>query len=248
MWMVLLIFVLEIFSSAYNKNCPVRQFSRNNTALKCPWLTKGLRNACKKKNTLYKQFIRLRTEDSKHRYKTYKNRLTDILRISKKLYYTNLLNKNKNNIKEVWGILNNVIKGNTKNNSYPNYFIDRNNDNYNMNEVVQSFNSFFVNVGPDLAAKIPQCSDKADSLIEINPKTMFLMGATEAEIIDVVSKCKNKFSTDCFDIDMSLVKQIIHSIAKPLTYICNLSFQTGIFPSKMKIAKVLPLYKNGDKL
>lgn len=239
---------LEIFTLAYNKNCPIRQISKNNTALKCPWLTKGLQNACKKKNALYKQFIRLRTEDSEQRYKLYKNKLTEVLRTRKKLYYTNLINNNKNNIKEVWSILNSIIKGNTKNKVYPNYFVDKNIDNYNMNEVVESFNNFFVNVGPDLAAKVPKCtSNNPDTLIKINPKTMFLSGVTVEEIMDVVNNCKNKISTDCFDINMSIVKQIISSIAKPLTYICNLSFQTGAFPKKMKLAKVIPLYKNGNK-
>lgn len=43
------------------------------------------------------------------------------------------------------------------------------------------------------------------------------------------------------------VKHVIDGIVKPLTYICNLSFQTGTFPIKMKIAKVIPLYKTEDK-
>uniref|UniRef100_A0A8C6U0E0 Reverse transcriptase domain-containing protein n=2 Tax=Neogobius melanostomus TaxID=47308 RepID=A0A8C6U0E0_9GOBI len=239
---------MEIFSTAYNKNCPIQQFCKNRKTTKCPWLTKGLQNACKKKNTLYRQFIRLRTEDSESRYKTYKNKLTNILRKAKKLYYTNLLYTNKNNMKGVWGILNTIIKGNAKNNSYPNYFTDGINDNHNMNDIVESFNSFFVNVGPDLAAEIPECSNnEMESLIDINSKTMFLSGVTETEIIDVINGCKNKSSTDCFDIDMTLVKQIIHSIVKPLTYICNLSFQTGTVPNKMKIAKVIPIHKNGNK-
>ena len=33
---------------------------------------------------------------------------------------------------------------------------------------------------------------------------------------------------------------------KPLTTIINQSLQTGIFPSSLKIAKVLPFYKKGD--
>lgn len=41
-----------------------------------------------KKNTLYRQFIRLRTAEAEHRYKRHKNKLTDILRRSKKLYFT----------------------------------------------------------------------------------------------------------------------------------------------------------------
>ena len=39
------------------------------------------------------------------------------------------------------------------------------------------------------------------------------------------------------DICMHLVKTLINCIAKPITYICNLSFTTGVFPEKMKIAK-----------
>uniref|UniRef100_A0A8C6MDJ7 Reverse transcriptase domain-containing protein n=1 Tax=Nothobranchius furzeri TaxID=105023 RepID=A0A8C6MDJ7_NOTFU len=46
---------------------------------------------------------------------------------------------------------------------------------------------------------------------------------------------------------MRLLKDIINHIVTPLTYICNLSFCTGVFPSKMKTAKVIPIYKNGSK-
>lgn len=37
------------------------------------------------------------------------------------------------------------------------------------------------------------------------------------------------------------------SVLEPLTDICNKSFQTDIFPNKMKMAKVVPIHKNGDK-
>lgn len=46
---------------------------------------------------------------------------------------------------------------------------------------------------------------------------------------------------------MILVKQTINEIVKPLTYIFNLSFQTGIVPINMKRAKVIPLFKTGNK-
>ena len=38
---------------------------------------------------------------------------------------------------------------------------------------------------------------------------------------------------------MLLNRYIVHSF--------NLSFSTGIFPSEMKMAKVIPLFKNGNK-
>ena len=40
-----------------------------------PWITKGIVNACKKKNSLYKAFLRVRTKEAENKYKKYKNKL-----------------------------------------------------------------------------------------------------------------------------------------------------------------------------
>ena len=53
-------------------------------------------------------------------------------------------------------------------------------------------------------------------------------------------------SKDCNDIDMTIIKTIIDEIVTPFTYICNQSFLSGTFPNKMKLAKVIPLYKTGN--
>ena len=45
---------------------------------------------------------------------------------------------------------------------------------------------------------------------------------------------------------MCLVKKIIPHIVKPLAHICNTSLMNGIFPDRMKIARVISLIKNGD--
>lgn len=39
---------------------------------------------------------------------------------------------------------------------------------------------------------------------------------------------------------------IRHAIIKPLTHVINLSFSQGVFPSQLKKAYVIPLYKGGD--
>lgn len=184
------------------------------------------------------------------KYKKYKNKLTNIIRISKKEYYKNKLDNNKNNTKGIWNILNNIIRDGAKQNGLPKYFIDKDIENYNMDEVADSFNNFFVNIGPELAGKIPDTRSDGEHMGKLgnsNPCSMFLNVVEEKEVLNIVKKCKSKKSTDCNDIDMSLVKQVIEGIAKPLTHICNLSFQTGTFPNQMKIAKVIPMYKNGNK-
>ena len=63
---------------------------------------------------------------------------------------------------------------------------------------------------------------------------MFLPPIDECEVISVVNGCKSETSTDCDNIDFRLIKSIITSIVKPITYIFNLSFQTGTFLKRLK--------------
>jgi hypothetical protein len=44
-----------------------------------------------------------------------------------------------------------------------------------------------------------------------------------------------------------IVKQCIPTVKKLLTFIINLSLSSGIFPNQMKIAKVRPIFKKGQK-
>ena len=153
-----------------------------------------------------------------------------------------ILNKNKINIKGIWDILNSIIKNGSRQ-CYPQYFIDNDIRKENMDDIVNSFNQFFVSVGPNLAEKIPDLpssQDWNDNVIDRNTNSVFVTAVEENKLIDIVNKCKDKTSTDGNNINMKIVKKVIEGILKPLTFICNLSFQTGKFPSKMKIAKVVP--------
>ena len=44
-----------------------------------------------------------------------------------------------------------------------------------------------------------------------------------------------------------ILKEIKYIIAQPLSLVVNQAFNTGVFPSKLKLAKVIPLFKKVDK-
>ena len=46
---------------------------------------------------------------------------------------------------------------------------------------------------------------------------------------------------------MTIIKNTIPQIVKPLIYLFNKSFETGQFPNMMKKAKIIPIFKSGDK-
>ena len=56
-----------------------------------------------------------------------------------------------------------------------------------------------------------------------------------------------KMSTHCNDLNMSMVKNTVAYIVKLLKHICNVSFDTGIFPNQIKIAKFIPIFKSSEK-
>ena len=43
------------------------------------------------------------------------------------------------------------------------------------------------------------------------------------------------------------MKKIVNQVVDPFLHICNLSFNNGIFLDAMKVAKVIPIHKSGEK-
>ena len=67
---------------------------------------------------------------------------------------------------------------------------------------------------------------------------------TEAEVISVIKSLKNS-SAGYDDVPASIAQKLIISYIKSLTYLINKSIAKGIFPSELKIAKVIPIFKSG---
>ena len=71
--------------------------------------------------------------------------------------------------------------------------------------------------------------------------------ATESEIIAIAKEFQLRKAAGYDNIPMSIIKQSINFISSPLAHIINLSIMHGIVPDQMKIARVVPLFKSGDK-
>ena len=70
----------------------------------------------------------------------------------------------------------------------------------------------------------------------------------ETEVAGIIRELKNKQSSGHDNISNVLLKKNLNVIVNPLTYICNLSISTGVVPSAMKLARVIPIFKKGDNM
>ena len=73
---------------------------------------------------------------------------------------------------------------------------------------------------------------------------MLLGHITQQELKKTIDEQPNKNSSDHDRVSHLLLKSLSESITYPLCLLVNQSFSTGIFPDVMKLAEVIPLYKN----
>ena len=66
----------------------------------------------------------------------------------------------------------------------------------------------------------------------------------ELEIVDIIKSLKNSNSAGDDNISVNILKKCAHLISKPLMTIVNLSLVEGIFPERLKIAKIIPIFKS----
>ena len=76
---------------------------------------------------------------------------------------------------------------------------------------------------------------------------MFLAPTNKYEIEKLISNLPNKNSSGYDLFNNKLLKLIKDEIAKPLEITFNQSIACGIFPDKMKLAEIVPLYKNKSR-
>ena len=76
--------------------------------------------------------------------------------------------------------------------------------------------------------------------------SIYLSEVTPEEIIKIYITVNKKCAAGYDGLSSSLLKMVGSLIVIPLAYICNLSLKQDVFPTELKIANVLPLYKSDD--
>ena len=108
-------------------------------------------------------------------------------------------------------------------------------------EIANAFNIYFSSIGCDLARKIaPCCRHHREYLKNPVPQSMLLLNVTPDEI-QISRSLKQSHSMGLDQIDPTLAKISVPVIAHVLAAIINCSFNSGVFPDALKIAKVIPL-------
>ncbi|CAH3034171.1 unnamed protein product, partial [Porites lobata] len=99
-----------------------------------------------KKDKLYKQFINSRDSTTELKYKRYRNKLNHLIKIAKRKYYDTKFEKAKNNLKETWKLINDVINKPSRKAALPNSFFSDGKLLNDPQEIANCFCKFFTNI------------------------------------------------------------------------------------------------------
>src|SRR6218665_1404699 len=215
---------------------------------KQPWMSTALLKSCSKKSKLYKKYLKNPTTENRLKFTQYRNKFKLIRKECESRYHLDRFSECTNNLTKTWKVINQILnsKGDP---GLPDSFKLGDRVTLDKFTIANALNDYFTNIGPTLANKIPCTSKTIDARLTPHPPTCSfgLLPTSSLEVKSVAALLRTSVSTGPDDINPSIAISTIDIVAAPLASIINSSFQYGLVPADLKIAKITPIFKAGDK-
>ena len=228
---------LDKINMLLNTYAPLKKINKYELKFKPkPWITLGLQKSISVKNKLLANFINKKDpilkEEFQTNYKKYRNLLSTLMKKSKQAYYDKYFERNWNNIKNTWKGIKSLISLKTVVFSVPTVLSLDNGDTItNPYDIPNTFNNYFASIAETTKKSIKYSH------------THF-----SEEIANIISSVNSNKASGPNSIPYRTLILLKNEISKQLADLFNLSFTTGVFPSVLKTAKVVPVFKKDSKL
>ena len=240
---------MEIYKQSFDKAFPMKYIRPNKKFIKKEaWMSAGLLESMRHKGKLFIKKLKQQTEMNISKYKSYLNLYNKTKRAMKMRYFSEILDKNKHDMKKTWETLKMALgKINDKTN-FPSTFKINKELVSDKSKIADSFNNYFSNIGKSTSESVPKSKKNyLEYLHKPIMNSIFIEPVESTTILEIVKKLKPKTSFGHDEIPTKIAKESILNILEPFTHIINLSLKKGIVPDQLKTAKVIPIYKASDR-
>ena len=182
-------------------------------------------------------------------YKQCRNRVNALNKALKKQYFSNKIFYNKGNMKESWQTINQLLNKRSQSTNIVS-LKDSSQSIYDKQGISNKMNEYFCSIGEKLAADIDVISNPLLSneiIINDGGRIFDFCSINERKIQEAISKINIKKSFGYDNISGYFLKLAFPLISKTLALIFNASIETSTFPDIWKVARVTPIYKEGEK-
>ena len=217
---------------------------------KSPWITNGTLKSINNRNKLYKKLKQSRIESvdyitKKAEFNKYRNTLSKTITNAKRVYYKQMFDRYKYDMKKTWSIISETLHRKVKNPIPDTMTIGQ--DCSDKEIMAESFNTLFASIGKQIELNVPthQQSHFGDYLTGANNCNFAFHLIDNTTTLRIIKNMKSSTGKGHDGISSELLKLITSDVSKCITTMINQSLTSGIFPNSLKIAKVTPIFKKG---
>ena len=189
-------------------------------------------------------FLKNGTEIEKILYKTYANKLSKVKALSKKLYLKQEIVNSSHDMRKFWCIIKTLLPHKLTR-VLPNYIHEEGQIIHTPLDIADKFNDHICRVGKVLAEKIKpsNLNNFQQYLCNRVCSSMFLNPTSAFEIRCIINQLNVNKSCGIKAKFIVLASEVLSPV---LAILFNACFDFGIFPTCLKTAKVVPVYKAGN--
>ena len=178
-------------------------------------------------------------------YKRYRNKIADLLKITKEAYYKKYFQENKKNSRPLRSGINEIIYSTIP----PSSISVEGKTILDPQNIAENFNNFFTSIGKNIQKKIfPTKKHFSNYLKDPITDTFFISPTTREEDYKSNQELQVNKSSGPNSIPTNILKLTKDTLSGPLTELINKSFLSGIFPNFFKIAKIVPDFKAESRI
>lgn len=227
--------ILDILQTNVEFCFPMKSVTNKCTRVR--WFNDRLRNLRKTMNDSKYVFNTDKSDINWRIYcdhkRTYKKAIAEEKR---KAYLTEIFTSD-NKCKTIWSIVNNDRKTNMK-------------SNFDTSIRSEDFNLYFTSICNKIVSSIDDSCFNPLTFLNNAPKStnsFFMLSISNQDVSDAICHLKNSSSLDFYGLNSYMVKSSAEFLIEPLTLLYNKCIDVGIWPEPLKITKVSPLYKKGNR-
>ena len=245
----------DTFSGLLDKHAPIKRMKNRNLKSKIkPWINHEVKVCMRQRDIAYGKYIRSKDPSNKpilhDRYKVLRNQATQKLRRSKYGYFKDYFIRNSGNIKNLWKGINQIVNVKSKSYDYPTQMEDNQGKSVDSPvEISNHINDYFSNIAESILKKRKFTGDGNFEKYLTNPSqnSLILSNVTVSEVSEIIKSFDPNKACGPISIPTDILIFLCEYISPILTQLINLSFK-GSHPDKLKIAKVIPIFKKGSKI
>ena len=244
---------LDKFNTILNKHAPLKKANKKEIKTQQkPWITRGILCSIKKRDIIFRQLRKCKGQERKNnlevRYRLYRNQIVSLIKTSKKLHMQNYFMANSRNMRKTWLGIKSIINVKNTCNFTPSHIVKNGVAFTEPKSIANRFNEFFSTIGNKVQDKVYSDHVSFENFLN-NPShdSIFLTPTSPLEVQNVISSFRKNKSLGPNSIPSSFLCLIADEISPLISKLINLSFETGQFPTAMKLAKITPVHKKGSQ-